>query len=346
VSVFELQAFDNHEKVVFCSDVESGLKAIVCIHNTKLGPAVGGCRMWEYRSDKHALVDALRLSRGMSYKNAMAGLNMGGGKSVIIGNAKTLKSTQLLRAFGRFIETLNGVYITGEDVGITPGDMEVVHQETNHVLGLEGKSGDPSPVTAYGVFTGMKAAVKHRLNRDSLEGVRVAVQGAGHVGYYLCKLLHEEGAHILISDINEDSVLRFEENFNATSVAVDQIYRQDVDVFAPCALGGILNDETIPHIKASVIAGAANNQLADEQQGNTLKRRGILYAPDYVINAGGVINASFENDYDQQLAYRKVETIYENLSLIFECSDRENCSTNQLADNLAREIIAESSGAR
>ncbi|PIP79674.1 MAG: amino acid dehydrogenase, partial [Gammaproteobacteria bacterium CG22_combo_CG10-13_8_21_14_all_40_8] len=294
MSVFNLRAYDDHEQVVFCSDVETGLKAIICVHNTNLGPAVGGCRMWEYNTDEGALVDALRLSRGMSYKNALAGLKMGGGKSVIIGNPKTTKSDALFRAFGRFVESLSGKYITAEDVGINPHDMALVNQETKYVLGLEGKSGDPSPVTAYGVYKGMKAAVKHRLNRDSLEGIRVAVQGAGHVGYYLCKHLSEEGAEIIISDINKDSVEKVVAELGAKAVDINDIYSQDVDVYAPCALGATINDETIPRLKATIVAGAANNQLAEDRHGDILKSRGILYTPDYVINAGGIINVSYE----------------------------------------------------
>jgi leucine dehydrogenase len=340
MAVFNLRAYDDHEQVVFCSDEESGLKAIICIHNTNLGPAVGGCRMWEYNTDEGALVDALRLSRGMSYKNAMAGLPMGGGKSVIIGNPKTMKSEQLFRAFGRFVDSLGGRYITAEDVGITPEDMAIVNKETSHVLGLEGKSGDPSPVTAYGVYKGMKAAVKYRLGRDSLEGIRVAVQGAGHVGYYLCKHLTEEGALITVCDINKESVDRVVSELGAKAVDVNEIYHQDADVYAPCALGATLNDDTIPRLKVSVVAGAANNQLAEDRHGEELKRRGILYAPDYVINAGGIINVSFEENYDRAKALKKVDEIYDTLMQIFEKAEKEGKTTNVIADELARERIA------
>ncbi|RMH45718.1 MAG: Glu/Leu/Phe/Val dehydrogenase [Gammaproteobacteria bacterium] len=340
MAVFNLRAYDDHEQIVFCSDPDSGLKAIICIHNTNLGPAVGGCRMWEYNTDEGALVDALRLSRGMSYKNAMAGLAMGGGKSVIIGNPKTMKSEALFRAFGRFVESLGGKYITAEDVGITPDDMAIVNKETRHVLGLEGKSGDPSPVTAYGVYRGMQAAVKHRLGRDSLEGIRVAVQGVGHVGYYLCRHLAEEGAQLVVCDINKESVDRVVNEFGATPVDVNDIYAQDVDVYAPCALGATINDDTIPRLKASIVAGAANNQLAEDRHGEVLKRRGILYAPDYVINAGGIINVSFEENYDREKALRKVDEIYNTLMQIFETSDKTGRPTNFIADELARERIA------
>ena len=340
MSVFNLRAYDDHEQVVFCSDVETGLKAIICVHNTNLGPAVGGCRMWEYNTDEGALVDALRLSRGMSYKNALAGLKMGGGKSVIIGNPKTTKSDALFRAFGRFVESLSGKYITAEDVGINPHDMALVNQETKYVLGLEGKSGDPSPVTAYGVYKGMKAAVKQRLNRDSLEGIRVAVQGAGHVGYYLCKHLSEEGAEIIISDINKDSVEKVVAELGAKAVDINDIYSQDVDVYAPCALGATINDETIPRLKATIVAGAANNQLAEDRHGDILKSRGILYTPDYVINAGGIINVSYEENYNLKIALEKVDGIYGTLMEIFQQADSEGKTTNVVADALARAKIA------
>ncbi len=343
MAVFNLRAYDDHEQIVFCRDVESGLKAIISIHSTALGPAVGGCRMWEYNSDEGALIDALRLSRGMSYKNALAGLKMGGGKSVIIGNSKTMKSEALFRAFGRFIENLNGQYISAEDVGINPDDMAVVHKETNHVVGLEGKSGDPSPVTAYGVFKGMKAAVKHRLGRDDLEGLKVAVQGLGHVGYYLCEHLKNEGAQLIVTDINKESIDRVVNNLGATAVDIDDIYSQDVDVYAPCALGATINDVTLPQLKCSIVAGAANNQLAEDRHGDILKQKGILYTPDYVINAGGIINVSFEHQeggYKKQDALNKVDEIYGTLTEIFSAAESEGKTTNVVADELARKRIA------
>jgi len=343
MAVFNLRAYDDHEQVVFCRDVESGLKAIISIHSTTLGPAVGGCRMWEYNSDEDALIDALRLSRGMSYKNALAGLKMGGGKSVIIGNSKTMKSEALFRAFGRFIENLNGQYISAEDVGIDPTDMAIVHKETNHVVGLEGRSGDPSPLTAYGVYKGMKAAVKHRLGREDLSGLKIAVQGLGHVGYYLCEHLRNEGAELFVTDITKESVDRVVENLGATAVGIDDIYGQDVDVYAPCALGATINDVTIPQLKCSVVAGAANNQLAEDRHGDILKQRGILYTPDYVINAGGIINVSFEHQeggYNKQIALDKVDEIYGTLLEIFEAAKSEGKTTNVVADELARKRIA------
>ncbi|NVK23189.1 MAG: Glu/Leu/Phe/Val dehydrogenase [Kangiellaceae bacterium] len=340
MAVFNLRAYDDHEQIVFCRDVDSGLKAIICVHNTNLGPAVGGCRMWDYNSDEGALIDALRLSRGMTYKNAMAGLKMGGGKSVIIGNSKTMKSEELFRAFGRFVEKLSGKYITAEDVGINPQDMAIVNKETNHVLGLEGKSGDPSPVTAYGVYKGMKAAVKHKLGRDDLDGLKISVQGLGHVGYYLCKHLNDEGAKLIVTDINKDNVDRVVGDFGATAVDVNDIYEQDVDVYAPCALGATINDNTIPRIKASVIAGAANNQLAEDRHGDILMQKGVLYAPDYVINAGGIINVSFEENYNLEAALSKVDEIYGTLTEVFEASDSQKRPTNIIADELARQRVA------
>lgn len=343
MAVFNLRDYDDHEQVVFCRDVESGLKAVISIHSTALGPAVGGCRMWEYNSDEGALIDALRLSRGMSYKNALAGLKMGGGKSVIIGNSRTMKSEKLFRAFGRFIENLNGQYISAEDVGINPTDMAIVHKETNHVVGLEGRSGDPSPVTAYGVYKGMKAAAKHRLGRDDLTGLKIAVQGLGHVGYYLCEHLKNEGAELIVTDINKDSIDRVVNNLGASAVSTDDIYSQDVDIYAPCALGATLNDVTLPQLKCSIVAGAANNQLAEDRHGEQLKKQGILYTPDYVINAGGIINVSFETEgkeYSKQDALNKVDEIYGTLLEIFEIADSEQKTTNIVADELARRRIS------
>ncbi len=340
MAVFNLRAYDDHEQVVFCSDSESGLKAIVAIHSTALGPATGGCRMWEYNSDEGALIDALRLSRGMTYKNAMAGLKMGGGKSVIIGNPRTMKSEELFKAFGRFVNNLNGRYVTAEDVGINPNDMAMVHQETPYVLGLEGKSGDPSPVTAYGVYRGMQAAVKHRLGRDSLEGIKVAVQGLGHVGQYLCEHLAKEGAQLIVTDINKESIDKVVAAHGAIAVDKDEIYQQDVDVYAPCALGATINDVTIKQLKATIVAGAANNQLAEDRHGEALKKRGILYTPDYIINAGGIINVSFEENYNLDAALHKVDEIYNTLEEVFATADKEGKTTNIVADELARKRVA------
>jgi leucine dehydrogenase len=346
MSVFNLKAYDNHEQILFTHDKPSGLKAIVAIHSTALGSAVGGCRMWEYHSDEAALIDALRLSRGMSYKNAMAGLKMGGGKSVIIGNSKTMKSEALFEAFGRMLNQLGGRYYSAEDVGISTDDVGIMHRETNYVVGLEGRSGDPSPVTARGVYKGIKAAVKSRLGRDDLEGLKVSVQGVGSVGYYLCEDLKSEGAELIITDINQAAIDRVADEFGAKVVDKDAIYEQDVDIYAPCALGATINDRTIKKLKCSIVAGAANNQLAEDRHGEQLKEKGILYAPDYVINAGGIINISFEKDgatYDQQAAFDKVDNIYDTLTEVFETAEKTGKTTNAVADKMAREKIRNAS---
>lgn len=343
MAVFNLRAYDNHEQILFSHDKASGLKAVIAVHSTTLGSAVGGCRMWDYHSDEAALIDALRLSRGMSYKNAMAGLKMGGGKSVIIGNAKTMKSEALFEAFGRMINQLNGKYYSAEDVGISTDDVAIMNRQTQYVVGLEGKSGDPSPVTARGVYKGIKAAVKHRLGRDDLDGLKVSVQGVGSVGYYLCEYLKKEGAELIITDINQASIERVVDSFGATVVDKDAIYGQDVDIYAPCALGATLNDRTIKQLKCSIVAGAANNQLAEDRHGEILKQKGILYTPDYVINAGGIINISFEKDgavYDKQAAFDKVDEIYNTLLQVFDSAESTGKTTNVIADELAREKIS------
>lgn len=342
VAVFNQVEFDNHEQVVFCSDKESGLKAIIAVHSTKLGPAVGGCRLWDYAEDQDAVYDVLRLSKGMTYKNAVARLPFGGGKSVIIGDAKTVKSEALFRAFGKHLERLGGSYYSAEDVNITTGDVMMMHKETNYVLGLEGKSGNPSPFTALGTFLGVKAAYQHKFGHQDLSGVKVSVQGLGAVAYTLCKYLHEAGAELFVTDINEESVARVVNDFGATAVAIDEIYDLDVDVYAPCALGATINDETIPRIKASIIAGCANNQLAEPRHGDVLREKGVLYAPDYVINAGGIINVYYETKpegYDEALSTKHVEGIYDTLAEIFKRSDEEQKSTHIIADELAQEII-------
>ncbi|QQX78622.1 Glu/Leu/Phe/Val dehydrogenase [Shewanella sp. KX20019] len=339
MAVFNHISFDDHEQVVFCQDKESGLKAIIAIHNTNLGPAVGGCRMWNYESDDEAITDVLRLSRGMTYKNALAGLTMGGGKSVIIADPKVKDREALFRAFGRCIDTLGGKYYSAEDVGVSTADIMIAHQETPYMAGLEGKSGDPSPYTALGTFLGIKAAVKHQRGLDSLKGLKISVQGVGHVGYYLCRHLHEAGAELIVTDIHQESLDKVATEFGATVVAPQDIYHQDVDVYAPCALGATINDITIPMLKATIIAGCANNQLAEVRHGELLKEQNILYAPDYVINAGGIINVSFEKDYDASAATAKVEEIYNTLITIFKQSDEQNRTTGDVADEMAREII-------
>lgn len=340
MAFFDLPAFDNHEQVSFFTDEQSGLKSIVAIHDTTLGPAVGGCRMWNYASDEEAITDVLRLSRGMTYKNAVAGLKMGGGKSVIIGDSRQDKSPELFRAFGRAIHTLGGRYYSAEDVGINTQDIMIAHQETPYMAGLEGKSGDPSPFTALGTFLGIKAAVKHQLGKDSLSGLKVAIQGLGNVGYHLCRHLHNAGAKLVVTDLNQQALQNVAKEFNATIVGLDEIYSQDVDIYAPCALGATINDQTINIIKASIIAGCANNQLAETRHGNLLRDKGILYAPDYVINAGGIINVSFESDYSASKSTEKVEKIYNTLIDIFQAADTKKVQTAAIADQMARDIIA------
>ncbi|MBY5980993.1 amino acid dehydrogenase [Ferrimonas balearica] len=324
---------------MFVHDEASGLKAIIAVHDTTLGPAVGGCRMWPYESEQDAINDVLRLSRGMTYKNALAGLEFGGGKSVIIGDPKSDKSEALFRAFGRFVDSLGGRYYSAEDVGITTADIMIAHQETPYMAGLEGKSGDPSPYTALGTFLGIKAAVKHQRGIDSLEGIKVAVQGLGHVGFHLCRHLHDAGAKLVVCDLSETQLERARTEFGAEVVALDEIYRQDVDVYAPCALGATINDTTIPQLKATIVAGCANNQLAEPRHGEVLKEKGILYAPDYVINAGGIINVSFERDYNADKAEAKVRKIYDTLLTIFNEADNSGKTTAVVADEMARAII-------
>ncbi|GAA5188188.1 Glu/Leu/Phe/Val dehydrogenase dimerization domain-containing protein [Ferrimonas gelatinilytica] len=339
MAIFSHPSFDQHEQVMFVHDQASGLKAIIAVHDTTLGPAVGGCRMWPYANEEEALNDVLRLSRGMTYKNALAGLEFGGGKSVIIGDPKSDKSEALFRAFGRAVHSLGGRYYSAEDVGITTGDIMIAHQETPYMAGLEGKSGDPSPYTALGTFLGIKAAIKHQRGSDSLEGVKVAVQGLGHVGYYLCEHLHKAGAKLVVCDLNPEQLDRAATELQAEIVDLDAIYHQDVDVYAPCALGATINDHTIPQLKATIVAGCANNQLAEPRHGEALRDLGILYAPDYVINAGGIINVSFERDYDANAAEAKVRNIYDTLLQIFRQADESGKTTAVVADEMARAII-------
>ena len=343
MSVFSQAEFDDHEQVVFCSDKASGLKAIIAVHNTNCGPAVGGCRFWNYASDEEALVDVLRLSKGMTYKNALAGLNFGGGKAVIIGDPKLLKSDELFRAFGHALNNMNGTYYSAEDVNITTGDIMIAHQVTDYVVGLEGKSGNPAPFTALGTYLGIKAAVKHRLGKDDLVGVKLSIQGLGSVGMYLCERLHKDGAELFVTDINQDSIDKAVTEYAATAVALDEIYALDVDVYVPCALGATINDETIPQLKAKIVAGCANNQLKEPRHGDKLTELDILYAPDYVINAGGIINIFFEQDedgYSADKATAKVGEIYQTLTEIFERSKADNMPTYKVADIMAQEIIA------
>ena len=325
----------QHEQVVFCQDHATGLKAIIAIHNTVLGPGLGGTRMWYYNHEKDALRDALRLSRGMTYKASVAGLNLGGAKAVIIGDPRTMKSEALMRKFGRFVENLNGKYITAEDVGTTTRDMEYLNMETDHVVGLPesmGGGGDPSPVTAYGVYMGIKSSAKKAYGNDSLAGKSVAVQGIGKVGMHLLEYLHKEGVKLYVADINDSALQAASKEFGATVVSNDDIIGLDVDIYAPCALGGILNDTTIPQLKCQVIAGAANNQLEDEKiHGDLLKSKGIIYAPDFVINAGGLINVYSEyNGYVRESAMAQTEDIYNTILAIYGKADAANVN-NQAA---------------
>lgn len=345
MGIFTYMEKYDYEQLVFCQDENSGLKAIIAIHDTTLGPALGGTRMWTYDSEEAAIEDALRLARGMTYKNAAAGLNLGGGKTVIIGDPKKDKNPEMFRAFGRYIQSLNGRYITAEDVGTTEEDMDLIHMETDFVTGIsaesEGSSGNPSPVTGYGIYKGMKAAAKEVYGDDSLEGKTVAVQGVGNVAYALCQHLHKEGANIIVTDINREAVNRAVEAFQAEAVDPDDIYSVECDIYAPCALGATINDETIPEIKAKIIAGSANNQLKESKHGDLLHEKGILYVPDYVINAGGVINVADElNGYNQARAMKKVETIYDSLTKVFEIARRDGIPTHAAADRMAEERIA------
>lgn len=343
MEIFKYLEKYDYEQIVFCHDKQSGLKAIIAIHDTTLGPALGGTRMWTYESEEAAIVDALRLARGMTYKNAAAGLNLGGGKTVIIGDPRKDKSEELFRAFGRYVQGLNGRYITAEDVGTTVADMDIIHEETDYVTGISpefGSSGNPSPVTAYGVYRGMKAAAKAAFGTDSLKGKVIAVQGVGNVAYNLCRHLHEEGAVIIVTDINKQAVQRAVDEFGAKAVEPNEIFGVDCDIYSPCALGAVINDQTIPQIKAKVIAGAANNQLKDPVHGDLIHELGIIYAPDYVINAGGVINVADElYGYNRDRAMKKVEQVYDNIERVFEIAKRDSIPTYLAADRMAEERI-------
>jgi leucine dehydrogenase len=341
-NVIELMTSMEHEQVLFCQDKATGLKAIIAVHNTVLGPALGGTRMWMYNNEQEALTDVLRLSRGMTYKNSVAGLNLGGGKAVIIGNSKTDKSEALFRRFGKFVNSLAGKYITAEDVGINPKDMTYVNMETNHVAGLPGKSGDPSPVTAFGVYVGMKAAAKLQSGSDSLAGKKVAVQGVGHVGEYLVKHLVKEGAKVTITDINEEALARISKEYGCAVVAPNAIYGVDMDIYAPCALGATVNDETLAKMNCSIICGAANNQLANEKiHGQAVIDKGIIYAPDFVVNAGGVINVYSEvAGLSSEWAMNKAEDIFNTTYNILKTSAEKQVPTYKIANEAAEQRIA------
>lgn len=342
MAVFEHVIKKGHEQVVFCYDAASGLKAIIAIHDTTLGPALGGCRFWNYASEEEALNDVLRLSRGMTYKAAVAGLHLGGGKAVIIGDPKKLKTEQLFRTFGRFVDSLHGRYITAEDVNINVDDVEYISQETKYVTGVRGGSGDPSPITALGVYSGIKAAVEHKLGKKSLNGLKVSVQGCGAVGQHLCELLHSDGVRLFVGDIDEEKVRTCVDKYRAEAVDPKKIHAVEVDVYAPCALGATLNDQTIPEIKASVVAGAANNQLQNEDvHGKQVQDRGILYAPDYVINAGGLINVYHElKGYNEVAAKKQARGIYNTLLEIFTVAQKSGIPTYVASNQVAEKRIA------
>ena len=344
MEIFDMREFDGHELVVFGNDAATGLRAIIAVHSTALGPAAGGCRIWPYATMQEAVADVLRLSRGMSYKNAMANLPLGGGKAVIIGDSRKAKTAELFQAYGRMVDSLGGRYITAEDVGTTTADMANVANATRFVAGLgaePGKAGgDPGPKTALGVYLGIRAAVKFRLQRADLNGVSVAVQGAGGVGYHLCGLLAKDGARVYVADVRPAAVQRVCDEFKAQPLATEEVMAADTDVLSPCALGAVLNAQSIPRLRARIIAGAANNQLAQGQDGGALSAAGILYAPDYVINAGGIISVSREYQGGSEAqVLTDIEGIPARLTEIFERARRENRTTNAVADQMARERL-------
>jgi leucine dehydrogenase len=345
-SIFGQMNAYGHQKIVFCNDPDSGLKAIVAIHDTTLGPALGGTRMWAYKTEADALNDVLRLSKSMTYKSAVAGLNLGGGKAVIIGDSRRDKTEALLRKFGRFIKNLNGEFITAEDVGTNPRDMEFIRMETQYVMGVPetiGGSGDPSPITAQGVFMGIKAAVKELYGNDTLAGRSVVVQGIGHVGENLTRLLRDENAMVYVSDINEERTSQVAKKYGAKAVSNNTIFDIDADIYSPCALGATINDQTINKLKFAIIAGSANNQLEDEYiHGRRLLEQGVLFAPDYVINAGGVINCYSElMGFSKKRTLQLTENIYEATRNVLRLSKAENISTIEAANKIAEKRISD-----
>lgn len=341
MALFEHIEYDDHEQIVFCHDNVTGLKAIIAVHDTTMGPSLGGTRMWNYASSDEALTDVLRLSKGMTYKSALAGLPLGGGKAVIIGNAKTDKNEAFFKAYGRFINSLGGKYITAEDVNIRTADIDIVATETPFVAGTATKAGDPSPHTALGTYLGVKAAAKHAFGNEDLAGLRVAVQGLGAVGYDFAKYLAADGVKLFVCDVNQESVDRAVRELGAIAVDIDAIYDQDVDIYAPCALGATINDNTLQRLKAKVVAGSANNQLASPAHDRILKEMGILYAPDYVINAGGVIHVCSEAaNFSLEDTSARIKNIFNTLDIIFTRAQAENRPTGEIADAMAREILA------
>ncbi len=344
-SLFDQMQELEHEQLAFCHDKETGLKAIIGIHNTVLGPAMGGTRMWNYTDEQAAIRDVLRLSRGMTFKNAIAGLNIGGGKAVIIGDAKKLKSEALMRRFGKFVESLGGIYWTAEDVNMSTRDMEHVNMETKYVTGLPismGGSGDPSPVTAYGVYLGMKATAKKVYGTDDLSGKKIVVQGVGHVGTYLVERLVKENASVYISDIFDDKIKEVTDQYSVKVLGKDDVYGFDGDIYAPCALGATLNDQTIPDMKYKIVAGGANNQLDDElRNGRQLIEKGIVYAPDFLINSGGITNVYYEQqgNYNRDSVYAQTEQIYDVCLEVLDQAEKKNITSQEAAMNVAKKRI-------
>jgi leucine dehydrogenase len=340
LEIFDYLEKYDYEQLVFCQDRNSGLKAIISIHDTTLGPALGGTRIWDYKSEEDAIVDALRLSKGMTYKNAAAGLNLGGGKAVIIGDPTKIKSEELFRSFGRYIEGLGGRYITAEDMNTTTQDMALINDETDYVVGLEGKSGNPSPVTAFGVYRGILAAANEVFGSDDLTGKVVAVQGLGSVGYAVCEHLVNAGAKLFVTDIRKESIERAVNNLGVTAVSPDEIYNVECDIFTPCAMGAVINDFTVEQLKCKIVAGSANNQLAEEKHGEILREKGILYVPDFVINSGGVINVYEELlGYNKERAMKRASAIYDAVKKVIEISKRDNVPTFIAAERMAEERI-------
>jgi leucine dehydrogenase len=344
MAVFELMSQHGYGEVHLARDQASGLEAIIAIHDTRLGPALGGCRFIHYASEEDALVDALRLARGMTYKAALAGLDHGGGKSVLLKPHRRFDRTALFRAFGRFVEDLRGHYITAEDSGTSIEDMDVIRGVTKHVTGVDparGGSGDPSPFTALGVRRGIEACVKFALGKESLKGIHVAVQGVGHVGYHLCRELHEQGAQLTVADVDPNKAERAQREFGAAIAPLDDIFAVACDVFAPCALGSALNRDTVPRLRCRIVAGAANNQLAEPTMGTALMDRGILYAPDYAINAGGLVNVAQEIlGYDRDKAHARTLTIYDTIYEIAERARRAMTPTDIIANKMVEERLS------
>ena len=343
MEIYKKETNSEHEKVFIGREPESGYRGIIAIHSTVRGPAVGGTRLWNYADEDEALTDALRLSRGMTYKNALPALPLGGGKAVIIGDNKTLDRDAIFSAHGRFVETLGGEFITAEDVGTSPSDMEIVRRETSHVAGLLSGTGDPSPFTARGVFRAMQAAAKHVWKSEELSGVTVALQGCGNVGYNLAKNLHAAGAKLIVSDIDAQKTLRLVDEFEAVVVETEQILSMRADIFAPCALGAVINDQSIPQLRSQIVAGAANNQLLEDRHGEMLRERGVLYVPDYAANSGGVFSGCVGLlGWTPEDVSKKVDEIYNTVLNILELSSAENISTNRAADRIAENNLGQS----